>query len=60
MISCYEKQRRVPGIRSFKKLLPNSQTHQEFLNLGIFSSFQVSAVENRDATAHPLQNKEWQ
>jgi hypothetical protein len=32
-------------------------THQEFLNLGILSSFQVSVVENRDATAHPLQKR---
>lgn len=57
-----KEKRRVLGDRSSKTqfLIPNPHTvtHHEFLNLGIFSSFKVSAAENLDATAHPLQNME--
>jgi hypothetical protein len=31
--------------------------YHEFLNFGIFSSFELSAIENLDGMAQPLQNK---
>lgn len=46
----------------FKKPPPQNRknrkgeyTYQEFLNFGVFSSFELSAKENLDATAQPLQ-----
>jgi hypothetical protein len=31
--------------------------YHEFLNFGIFSSFELSAIENLDGTTQPLQSK---
>lgn len=47
---------RYPKFPAFS--IKNSMyTYQEFLNLGALSSFELSAKENLDATAQPLQDK---
>lgn len=47
---------RYPKFSAFS-IKNSTYTYQEFLNLGALSSFELSAKENLDATAQPLQDK---